>query len=101
LSIVNHCFCCESSSKLASYCLCYKIIIVSDEICAHIVGMCEGGMKGTYIVGIVGVTTRTEPTIIKQFKEGGTNKENTRTKRPKKLGERDLCRVLLFSRTHR
>jgi transposase len=43
---------------------------------------------------------RTLQTFIKQFKEDGTYKGNISTKRPKKLGERDLLRVLLFSRTH-
>jgi hypothetical protein len=47
---------------------------VLDEICAHIVGMCEGGMKGTDIVGIVAMFTKKVLTIIKQFKEGGTYK---------------------------
>jgi hypothetical protein len=58
LSIVDHCFCCTSGSKLTSYYLCSKIMTVSDEICARIVRMCEGGMKGTDIVGIVGVPTK-------------------------------------------
>jgi transposase len=51
-----------------------------------------GGMKG--------VPTRIVQTIIKQFKEGGTYKGNTSIGKPKKLGERDLCRILLFFRTH-
>jgi transposase len=73
---------------------------ISNEICARIVGMCEGGMKGTDTTSIVGVLTKTMQKIIKQFKEGGTYKENTSTGRPKKLGERDLRRISLFSRAH-
>jgi hypothetical protein len=46
-------FLCESGSKLTSYCLCSKIMTVLDEICAHIVGMCEGGMKVINIASIV------------------------------------------------
>jgi transposase len=68
---------------------------VLDEICARIIRMYEGGMKGTNIIGIVG-----EPTRIVQTKEGGTYKGNPSTERPKKLSESDLRRIQLFSRTH-
>jgi len=44
--------------------------------------MCEGYMKGANIVGIVGVSMKIVQTIINQFKEGGTYKENTMTRRP-------------------
>ena len=33
-------------------------MIVLDEICAYIMGMCEGGVKSTDIFGIVGVPTK-------------------------------------------
>jgi hypothetical protein len=45
LNIVNHYFCYESGSKLTSYCLCSKIMTVSDEICTCIVRMYEGENK--------------------------------------------------------
>jgi hypothetical protein len=57
-SIVDHCFCCKSGCKLISYCLCSKIMTVSDKIHAPIVRMCEGGMKDTNIADIIGVPMR-------------------------------------------
>lgn len=59
LNIVDHYFCCESVSKLTTCCLCSKIMTVIDEMRAWIVGMCEGGMKSTDIVGIIKVFTKT------------------------------------------
>ena len=73
---------------------------ILDEICACIVKTCEGGMKGIYISSIARVSTRKiVQTIIKIFK-GGIYKGNTSTRRPKKLSDRDLCRILLCSRIH-
>ena len=51
-------------------------MIVSNEIHAHIVGMCKGEIKDIHISSIVGVHTRTMQTVIKQFKECSQSKKS-------------------------
>lgn len=74
---------------------------IPDEIRARIVGMSEGGMSGARIARIIGESSRTVQRIIKQFREHETYQANSSTGRPKKLSERDVRQILLFSKTHR
>jgi transposase len=74
---------------------------IPDEIRARIVEMSEGGMSGASIAKSVGELSRTVQRIIKQFREHETYQANSRTGRPKKLSERDVRQILVFSKTHR
>ena len=73
---------------------------IPDEMCARIVGMSEEGMNGASIARIIGESSRTVQRIIKQFREHETYLANSSTRRPKKLSERDVRQILLFSKTH-
>lgn len=57
-------------------------------------------MKGAKIASIVGVNEKTIQRIIMKFEEDGTCKANTSDGKPKKLGERYIPGIPLFSRTH-
>jgi transposase len=74
---------------------------IPDEIRARIVGMSEGEMSGARIARIIGESSRIVQRIIKQFREHETYQANSSTGRPKKLSERGVRQILLFSKTHR
>ena len=57
-------------------------MLQNHEIYAQIVKICEGGMKGTHIFSIVGVSMKTMQTIIKQFKKVELTKEILALKGP-------------------
>jgi hypothetical protein len=59
-------------------------------------GKCYVGLVIYRHVGVCVSRKRRLQTIIKQFKEGGTYKGNTSTRRPKKLGKKDL-RIIYYS----
>ena len=58
-------------------------------------------MNGASIARIIGESSRIVQRIIKQFREHETYSANSSTGRSKKLSERDVRQILLFSKTHR
>ena len=64
---------------------------ILDEIRARIVGLSERRKKGVEIAAIVGVPVRTVQRLVKEFRENGTYKSKTCSKKyGKKLSDRDV-----------
>ena len=75
---------------------------IPDEIRARIVGLSEGGKKGVEIAAIVGVPVRTVQRLVKEFRENGTYKSKTCSKKyGKKLSDRDVCGIKRVSQANR
>ena len=77
-------------------------MVISDEICACIIGLSEGGNTGIQIATNIGVSFRTIQRLVKIFREDGTYKHKPcGGSHAKKLSDRDVHSIVRYAKTHR
>ena len=77
------------------------MISISNEICVRIIDLSKGGNRELQIAAITKVSVRMVQRLVKIFREDGTYKHKACTRsHAKKLSERDVYSIVLYSKTH-